>query len=120
MRKYRVCGAFNAFDVWPGFLQPIFTDGDKLFFQLHANGKIKGFEECLTESVIRDRLIPLDVKDEFEIGSSTFNAVGFSINDIVTGSNDDIIMDFNLNQDKYLSDKDFSADMKYFLIKYGV
>lgn len=120
METYRVYGALNAFDVWPCFLQPVFTNGDRLYFQMHANGKICGFEEIHTELDIKDRIIPLDVRDDFKIGDDVFYAVGFSKDDIVSGDCDDIILDFDINQDKYLSNEDFGEDIKYFLIKYGV
>ncbi|MCQ2979638.1 MAG: hypothetical protein MJ245_07565 [Clostridia bacterium] len=119
MEEYRLYGALNAFDVWPCFLQPIFTDGNKLFFQKHADGLISGFEELRLEVDINDKIIPLNIDERFKIGSAVFNVVGFSKNDLVTGSTDDIIMDFNCNMAKYISNKDFAEEIKYYLVLHG-
>jgi len=120
MGNYRVYGVLNAFNVWPCFLQVIFTDGEKLFLQNHAGGRIEGFEEIHTELDIRKNIIHLKKTYEYGALDQSLIAIGFSPADILIGKNDDIVYDFMCNQDKYLSDKEFAEDFNSFLVKYGV
>lgn len=120
MDRYRVYGVLNAFNVWPCFLQVIFTDGENLYLQKHAGGRIDGFEAIHTELDIRDKIIHVKHTTERSILDYAITAIGFSKKDIIIGNTNEIIYDFMCNQDKYLKDKDFANDFHQFLVRYGV
>ncbi len=120
MKEYKVIGVLNAFDVWPCFLQVVFSNEDKLFFQMHSKDKIYGFEEIRAEIPLDDKIIPVNYDKCAKEGDLIISAVGFNKDDIIVGTPNDIILDLTKNQDKYFVNKEFSEDINNFVIEYGV
>ncbi len=120
MKEYKVIGVLNAFDVWPCFLQVVFSCEDKLYFQMHSKDKIYGFEEIRLEIPIDDKIILVDYDMSVKEGDSIISAVGFNKDDIIIGTPNDIILDLTKNQDKYFANQEFSVDINNFVIEYGI
>ena len=120
MKEYKVIGVLNAFDVWPCFLQVVFSCDDKLFFQMHSKDKIYGFEQIRAELPLDDKIISVNYDGYIKEGDSIISAVGFNKDDIIIGTPNDIILDLTKNQDKYFANEGFSEDINKFVIEYGI
>ncbi len=120
MSEYRVVGVLNAFDVWPCFLQVVFSFDNNLYFQIHSKDKIDGFEKIRTEISIDERIIPINYDVSLKKGDPIISAVGFGKDDIIVGTVVDIVCDFAKNKDKYSANQDFFEDVTKFVIEYGI
>ncbi len=120
MKEYKVIGVLNAFDIWPCFLQVVFSHEDKLYFQIHSKDKIYGFEEIRSEIPIDESIISVNYNKDVKEGDSIISAVGFSKDEIIIGTVNDIILDIAKNQNKYFADQEFSEDINKFVIEYGI
>ena len=110
----------NVFNVWPDFLQPLFSENDDFYFQKQKDRIIIDFQRGFTKDLFENgHVINVENGITRKIGDYAIIAVGFSSNDYIVGTIDEVLSDYYNQPEKYFLDEKFFEEFLRFVKKYS-
>ncbi len=110
----------NVFNVWPDFLQPLFSENDDFYFQKQKDRIITDFQRGFTKDLFENgHVINVENGITRKIGDYAIIAVGFSSNDYIVGTIDEVLSDYYNQPEKYFLDEKFFEEFLRFVKKYS-